>query len=235
VLGSRDEGGRDGHCGWWWRLLGVDVAVSGQRPSSKQQAEAWVSPIGTRDTGLERAKSSCRRYRCAIQSRRRGSRNSLASGTAADGAEWINRGRMWVRVMRLDWGRTDRSRWQRGVDSERAKSFIETHNHHTNGGPLDCNHNAIHCPPLRTCQHLYILPMILPCSRDTRRAAIVDAVLGRPVPRVRSHVKLCIYRACGAPESPPFCLLVEVPPCLSRDSASMPSAMQPYRSVFLGL
>jgi hypothetical protein len=69
VLGSRDEGGRDGHCGWWWRLLGVDVAVSGQRPSSKQQAEAWVSPIGTRDTGLERAKSSCRRYRCAIQSK----------------------------------------------------------------------------------------------------------------------------------------------------------------------
>jgi hypothetical protein len=181
-----------------------------------------VSPIGTRDTGLERAKSSCRRYGCATQSRRRGSRNGLASGTAADGAKWINRRRMWVRVMRLDWGRTDRSRWQRGVDSERAKSFIETHNHDTNGGPLDCNDNAIHCLPVCTIRQLCTLPIILLCSRDTRRAAIVDAILCRPVPRVRSHVKLCIYRACGAPESPFFCLLVEVPPCLSRDSVSMP-------------
>lgn len=41
----------------------VEVAVSGQRPSSKQQAEAWVSPIGTRDTGLSGAKGSCRRRR----------------------------------------------------------------------------------------------------------------------------------------------------------------------------
>ena len=54
---ARDQ--RRGRARWRLQVVGVEVAVvvvevavSGQRPSSKQQAEAWVSPIGTRDTGL---------------------------------------------------------------------------------------------------------------------------------------------------------------------------------------